>query len=462
MYVFFLVTLLFSSHQFYVSDLHSLNTRLLAVETALQQITTGVSPILPFTPPFSSSNRGNGPSGGASGGAWAGCDTTVLSGTTLSISLDDLAKIWLDELDLDKSVYPSAHFSASAKMSRPDSGTSTHAKYHMALTSPYSPSNPSPNPVKLEPTQVSLQPFPPPHNHAYPETEMFTEEDTAASLLLPPTSIYSPTNSPSLSPSSSSTGSSIPFPSSCQNHIPPALLSHLPSAPHRRCLLDAVQRVLHLRPSFNFPHLRKRVEKMFDGEGLWETNGGKGSKAATARAIFFGPPPTTGSPRARMSPPSAGNASGGTPTPSISFFAAAAAAFALGTLVSSSSSPPSSPRTAPSKGGDTQGTDHSDPDTDQDPSHMVIDGDARPRRSHRPRPRSGFGADGGKPSAAYLYALSTQALGVQEARGGGFDLDYLVACLLQATFLVVRGGNGKATGLFPLVSVSLTYICFVT
>jgi hypothetical protein len=93
---------------------------------------------------------------------------------------------------------------------------------------------------------------------------------------------------------------------------------------------------------------------------------------------------------------------------------------------------------------------------------MVVDDDTRHRRSHRPRPRSGFGADGGKPSAAYLYALSTQALGVQEARGGGFDLDYLVACLLQATFLVVRGGNGKATGLFPLVSVSLTFICFFT
>jgi hypothetical protein len=56
----------------------------------------------------------------------------------------------------------------------------------------------------------------------------------------------------------------------------------------------------------------------------------------------------------------------------------------------------------------------------------------------------------------------TVGLGVQEARAGGFDLDYLVVCLLQATFLVVRGGNGEATGLFPLVSESLTFICFVT
>ena len=29
---------------------------------------------------------------------------------------------------------------------------------------------------------------------------------------------------------------------------------------------------------------------MLDGKGLWETNGGKGSKAATVRAIFIGPP----------------------------------------------------------------------------------------------------------------------------------------------------------------------------
>jgi hypothetical protein len=51
---------------------------------------------------------------------------------------------------------------------------------------------------------------------------------------------------------------------------------------------------------------------------------------------------------------------------------------------------------------------------------------------------------------------------VQESMGGVFDPDYLVACLLQATFLVVRCNNGKAKGLFPLVSVLLTFICFVT
>ena len=138
-----------------------------------------------------------------------------------------------------------------------------------------------------------------------------------------------------------------------------------------------------------------------------------------------------------MSPSPVGNVGAGTPTPSISFFAAVAAAFCLRTLVSSSSSSPSSPRTAPSKRRDIQGTDHSDPDIDQDPSHMAIDDDTHHRRSHRPRSRSGFGV---KSSAAYLYALSTQMLGVHESMGGGFDQDYPVACLLHATYIFSREG----------------------
>jgi hypothetical protein len=55
---------------------------------------------------------------------------------------------------------------------------------------------------------------------------------------------------------------------------------------------------------------------------------------------------------------------------------------------------------------------------------------------------SSLGFDSGSP--AFLFALSMQALSVHEM-GAHFDLDYLVACILQTLFLLHDGGGGKET-----------------
>jgi hypothetical protein len=143
-----------------------------------------------------------------------------------------------------------------------------------------------------------------------------------------------------------------------------------------------------------------------------------------------------------------------TPPPTISFFAAVAAMFALGTFISTS---------AGKRGGDSNGWG------DVDESFMIVDDDSGARRrrtSNKSRPKSGYGGGSiggnGKPSPAYLYALSLQALTVHEARAP-YDLDYLIACLLQVLFLLQGGeGAGRRTkskdgnvgvggALFPLV-----------
>jgi len=340
--------------------------------------------------------------------------------------LKDVQSTWLDDLDIDKSVYPSPHLSEtppplSTTSNLPSS--SAHTKYQIALASAYS----STSPVKLEPTQATLPPTTP-RTHS-PDAD----GEEVASLLLPPLTIYHSSNHPSPSPATSSSSSS-PIPFSPQQTISPALLSFLPSPPHRRSLLDILHRVMLLRPSFNFAHFRGRVERLFDGEnGASGPDGTTRSKAANARAIFFGPPSTSPS----TSPKTSKSAISSAPPPTISFFAAAAAAFAVGTLLTGK------------RNGES---------VEADESLMVVDdefGGRRRRGSNRPRPKSGSG----KPSPAFLYALSVQALTVHEARAP-FDLDYLIACLLQVLFLLQDRGRkartkdrklGVGATLFPLV-----------
>ncbi|KAG6369108.1 hypothetical protein JVT61DRAFT_1466 [Boletus reticuloceps] len=261
-------------------DLHSLNNRLIQVESQLAQFTA------PGARSHNFYNQLPGPS--------TQSDRPLLavgpSGSSLALSLDDITAIWLDELDLSKDILP-------------------------AQSPPLNPSCPAyaSSHVKLEPTPTTL----PSHDASSPS-------DPPIHLLLPPLTAYYASSSPT----------AIDTPS-----VNPRLFAHLPFAPRRRQkLYDNVEDVLKMHPCFNFKHFKDRAEAMFkwssevDGhdsslvDPLTTQNAANGTHSAatkleTACAIFFGP-----------STPSSSRTTS-TPKPTLSFFAAVAASFALGTLV---------------------------------------------------------------------------------------------------------------------------------
>lgn len=259
-----------------ISDLHSLNNRLIQVESQLAQ----------FTAPGARSHNFYNQLPGSSPSSDRPLLAVGQSGSSLAISLDDITAIWLDELELSKDILP---------VQSPPSNSSCPAY--------------ASNHVKAEPTTVTL-----------PSYDTPSPSDPPVHVLLPPLTAFYASSSPSASESPS---------------VNPRLLVHLPFAPRRRQkLYDNVEDVLKMHPCFNFKHFKDRAEAMFkwssevDGHDssladLSTTQNGAlstASKIETARAIFFGPP----APNGRNSP---------TPKPTLSFFAAVAAAFALGTLV---------------------------------------------------------------------------------------------------------------------------------
>jgi len=263
-----------------ISDLHSLNNRLIQVESQLAQ----------FTAPGARSHNFYSQLPGPSTQSDRPLLAVGQSGSSLAISLDDITAIWLDELDINKDILP---------VQSPLSNASCPAY--------------SSNHVKVEPTPATL-PF---HDPPSPS-------DQPVHLLLPPLTTYY---------------SSLPPTATESPSVNSRLLAHLPFAPRRRQkLYDNVEDVLKMHPCFNFKHFKDRAEAMFkwssevDGhdnsyaEPSATQNGVNGapstsSKLETARAIFFGPSTPTSS-RSQSSP-----------KPTLSFFAAVAAAFALGTLV---------------------------------------------------------------------------------------------------------------------------------
>jgi hypothetical protein len=396
------------------------------VEASLAQLAAAGISSAAFNSSLPPPSRGNGASG-------VGSDNTA---SFLSLSLQDVGAFWLDELDLDKSVYPSSYFLADPAAG--SCASSSYAAHQAQVASAYS----SGGHIKVEPSQASVPALAP--RAQSPDSE--SDEGIAPSLLLPPLSLYHVPRPASHSSQTSPTitGSPISSFSHAAHSLSPALLDLLPSAPFRRTLLDLVHRSMLLRPSFNFPHFRGRIDNLFDGDNRGDPDHSPKNKAAVARAIIFGPPSTSvlsTPPKPNVSSPSSLLTSPTTPLSTISFFAAVAAAFALGSQISPLA-------------------------TDAGESSMLVDGEPGSRKrhgSHKPRhkPTSGSGGNE-KPSPSYLYALSVQALAVHEERAP-FDLDYLIACLLQVRFLLQGGegtirkarkklGNTGAGGaLFPLV-----------
>jgi len=176
------------------------------------------------------------------------------------------------------------------------------------------------------------------------------------------------------------------------------LMARLPqSADVQQQLLDSVGDVLALHPSFNFHHFQTRVHSMFSwslGAETYERAAGNNTMPSTSRDS--------------------------TPArPTLSFFAAASAAFALGSLVQRTNDS----RSASLKGGNaTLSNPYPLPDNDL------------------------------STSPAALFVLSEQALSVFE-RSNHYDLDYMVATILQVIYLLHDGRPRLPHTILPLVSM---------
>ena len=246
------------------SDVQSLHNRLQIVESQLAQIFAGG---LRVPTAITSTSSDNFP--------FPHNDRSMLaigsSGSSVTVSLDDVAALWLEHLDFPRS-YPV------------ETGTS------------FTPSSSSPSaPVKLEPSS----------------TELAIHDEPAFPAMIPSLSIFYPT-------------------SSSQAVVTPSLVAMLPSAPTIRSrIITAVEETMKMRPCFNVKHFRTRTENMFawakeeDGRGTTGTNANNSNaKAELARSIFF---PTSCAPTPVTQPPR--------PAPTLSFFASVSIAFALGVLV---------------------------------------------------------------------------------------------------------------------------------
>ena len=201
------------------------------------------------------------------------------SGSSLTISLEDVTAIWLAQLDLNNDLLP------------------TQTNVNHSLTSSFAPYSSS---------QIKLE-----HN-TFP-SPVENSSGPPAALLVPSPNIYYSTN-----------------PTSCETpHVTPGLVALLPSSPFkRRRLCSNVEEILKINPCFNWKHFRERLDGLFvwavEAENLERATcdsgrraGASTSKADAARAILFG---ETTSALKKPAPC----------RPTVSFFAAVAGAFALG------------------------------------------------------------------------------------------------------------------------------------
>jgi len=181
------------------------------------------------------------------------------------------------------------------------------------------------------------------------------------------------------------------------------LVARLPQlAGVQQQLLDSADDVLALHPCFNFQHFQTRVHSIFSWSLETETY-----ERAAGNATL----------------PSASTSRDSTLTrPTLSFFAAASAAFALGSLVRRACGS----HLTSSEGGNATFS-NPPPFPDHDP--------------------------GTSPSA--LFALSEQALAIFE-KSYNYDLDYMVATILQVIYLLHDGRPRLPHTILPLVSALKT------
>ncbi|KAH9947847.1 fungal-specific transcription factor domain-containing protein [Amylocystis lapponica] len=388
-------------------DVQSLHNRILVLESTLAQISSA-SPSTPLSaalggmPPFKAPFNGTGvpqapSSNGTSRGVLAGlpCNDRALlaigtSGSSVVISLEDVASIWLNELD-DPGVEGRSSSSADGNGSSARSSGSSGSR------------------VKLEPTPVLLPPAPQSSSASRGSTH--TGRSCSTSFVPPlPYETFLPTT---LSPLTHVSTPANPFPpanSYMSSNDPPqvtsALLNRLPSAESRKRFLKALDETMQLHPCFNV--------RILSSAPSTNDNEGSRSMQELAQELFFPASTTNGKTSrqgkdARSLPQLAG-----TPKPTLSFFAAASAALALGALVVR---------------GDAGGNDVDSSSSAPGATAEGVDGHGSP---------------------AALLALSDQALGLFE-KTALYDLDSVIAMLLQVLYHLHDGQMSVAQGVFPLV-----------
>ena len=254
-------------------------------------------------------------------------DRTLLaignSGSSLAVSLDDVASIWLSHLNLAPSIK-----------------------------------------LKLEENPLDL-----------------TDGDLPLSVAFPPISLFLSKSSPSKYPA-----------------VTTQLIARLPQSEDvQQQLLDSVDDVLALHPSFNYQDFHTRVRNLFS----WSLDAETSERAAGTSRLPSSTKDLTSS------------------HPSLSFFAAVSAAFALGSIVR---------RTNAAGLVSLEGGNHV------------------PYSAHSPAD------DDFSASPAALFALSERTLSVFE-RSHNYDLDYMVTMILQVMYLLHDGRPGLSHTILPLVSV---------
>jgi hypothetical protein len=206
----------------------SLHNRLQIVESQLAQICAGGIRVQTALASVSSDNF-----------PFPHNDRTILaiggSGSSVTVSLDDVAALWLEYLDL-----PWSCLAGVDTMCTPTSSSST--------------------PVKLEPYTSDLA----------------VHDEPAFTAMIPSFNIYFPT-------------------STSQAAVTPPLTALLPSAfATRSRITTALEETMKMHPCFNIKHFRNRAESMFawakDEDGRSTAGAGAHAKADLARSIFF---PTT-------------------------------------------------------------------------------------------------------------------------------------------------------------------------
>lgn len=228
-----------------LSDVQSLHNRLQIVESQIAQIYAGGIRVPTVLASVSSDNF-----------PFCHNDRTILavgcSGSSVTVSLDDVAALWLEYLDLPRSCPAEVNTSCTSASS-------------------------SSTPMKLEP-------------HS---SELAVHDEPAFTAAIPPFTIYFPT-------------------STSQAVVTPPLVALLPSAFNTRArITTALEETMKMHPCFNIKHFRNRAESMVawakdeDGRGLAGAGASSSNaKADLARSIFFPtscPPPITMRPTPTLS-----------------------------------------------------------------------------------------------------------------------------------------------------------------
>ncbi|KAI0363968.1 hypothetical protein BV20DRAFT_957174 [Pilatotrama ljubarskyi] len=261
--------------------------------------------------------------------------------------------------------------------------------------------------VKLEPTAASI----PPLSSSSLESRVYALASGLRTLHPPaPYDIFLPP--PSAGPSA------LP-------QVTAALVSYLPAEPERSRYLKAFKETMLLHPCFNVPNFQQRIAAIFTWAegGSTSISTGPLSKAELAREIFLSNPKANGSSskkdqgRSGGPPPGSGDADKNAPKPTLSFFASACAAFSLGALVA----------------------------RPEDPERTGSDASGAPAA---PQPPSSSSDSIG--TSATLFALSEQALQLFE-KTAAYDLDSVMAMILQVLCMLHEGQMSVAQNVFPLV-----------